>query len=339
MPPTNGERSVNLAAVLRPFSRVGKVIAIALAIAACVFITSSMKAGALTQTVSVPASSGDTEIRSAKATTNYGGVTTVTVSGNEPAGTGNDVYGLVKFPLTNVPAGVTVADVKLRLNVTNSSTQPYSAFALKRAWVENQATWRIWKAGTKWQTAGATGTDDRESTALFTITPNATGVQTYTLGAAAIAKVQVWTNNPATNNGFILANSSNTDGFSFSSRETANSPALIVTYDDGIQSDTTPPETTIASGPSEGSTVTSSNVSFAFSSSESGSSFECSLDGSAFGSCSSPKSYSNLTDGSHTFSVRATDAARNTDATPASRERHRELAGLVGQRDGLCHVR
>jgi hypothetical protein len=309
---------VNLAAILRPFSRVSKAIAVALAIAACVFIISSMKVGALTQTVSVPASSGDTEMRSAKATTNYGSATTVTVNRNEPAGTGNDVYGLVKFPLTNVPAGVTVTDVKLRLNITKSSTQAYSAFALKRAWVEDQATWRIWKAGTKWQTAGATGTNDRESTTLFTITPNATGVQTYNLGAAAGAKVQAWINNPATNNGFILANSSNTEGFNFSSRETANSPALIITYDDDIQSDTTPPETTIASGPSEGSTVTSSDASFAFSSSESGSSFECSLDDSAFASCSFPKSYANLSEGSHTFAVRATDAPGNTDATPAT---------------------
>src|SRR5215212_11082702 len=155
--PTNGERSVNLAAILRPFSRVSKVIAVALAIAACVFITSSMKAGALTQTVSVPASSGDTKIRSANPTANLGSATTLTVNGDEPAGTGNDVYSLVKFPLTKLPAGVTVTDVRLRLNITNSSTQAYSAFALKRAWVENQATWHIWKTGTKWQTAGAKG--------------------------------------------------------------------------------------------------------------------------------------------------------------------------------------
>ena len=293
------------------------IVVVALLVA--VTITSSMKAGALTQTVSVPASSGDTEISSANATANRGSATTVTVDGDEPAGTGNDVYGLVKFPLTNVPAGVTVADVKLRLNITNSSTQAYSAFALKRAWVENQATWRIWKTGTKWQNAGAKGKNDTESTALFTITPNATGVQTYTLGSAARAKVQAWINDPTTNNGFILANSSNTDGFNFSSRETADSPALIVTYDDGTQSDTTPPETTIASGPSEGSTVTGSNVSFAFSSSEVGSSFQCSIDGALYASCTSSKSYTQLADGSHTFQVKATDAAGNTDATPAFR--------------------
>ena len=81
--------------------------------------------------------------------------------------------------------------------------------------------------------------------------------------------------------------------------------------------DTTPPDTTIASGPS--GTVSSAGATFAFTSSESGSSFACSLDGSAFITCSSPKTYTGLAGGSHTFDVRATDASGNTDPTPASR--------------------
>src|SRR4029078_7325329 len=39
--------------------------------------------------------------------------------------------------------------------------------------------------------------------------------------------------------------------------------------------------------------------------------------GGGFSSCSTPKSYSGLSEGSHTFKVRATDAAGNTDASPA----------------------
>ncbi len=84
--------------------------------------------------------------------------------------------------------------------------------------------------------------------------------------------------------------------------------------------DATPPQTTIDSGPS--GLTNDASPSFGFSSSEGGSSFECRLDSnqaSDWQSCTSPKSYSSLGDGSHTFEVRATDSVGNTDQTPASR--------------------
>ncbi len=83
--------------------------------------------------------------------------------------------------------------------------------------------------------------------------------------------------------------------------------------------DTTPPETSITSGPGEGSLTNVDSASLGFSSSEGGSSFECDLDAGGWGPCISPESYVGLADGSHTFMVRATDAATNTDPSPASR--------------------
>jgi hypothetical protein len=77
--------------------------------------------------------------------------------------------------------------------------------------------------------------------------------------------------------------------------------------------DTTPPETTLVSAPSGLVASTSASISFA---SESGARFECSLDGASFGGCSSPASYSGLAQGTHTFAVRAIDAAGNIDQTP-----------------------
>jgi len=88
--------------------------------------------------------------------------------------------------------------------------------------------------------------------------------------------------------------------------------------------DFTPPETTIDSGPS--GTVNSSSAGFSFSSSESGLQFYCRLDRSTFeddnrgaAHCGSPKEYTDLSEGSHTFAVSAIDSAGNTDASPASR--------------------
>ncbi|GAB4191454.1 MAG: hypothetical protein OHK0022_05180 [Roseiflexaceae bacterium] len=84
--------------------------------------------------------------------------------------------------------------------------------------------------------------------------------------------------------------------------------------------DTIAPDTTITSNPTAVSN--SSNATFNFTGNALGgtaiASFECNLDNAGFVPCTSPRSYSGLTDGSHTFEVRAIDAAGNVDATPAT---------------------
>lgn len=85
----------------------------------------------------------------------------------------------------------------------------------------------------------------------------------------------------------------------------------------GVLIDRTPPDTTIVSAPPNPSSRDS--ASFAYSSSEPGSSFECSLNGSPFGSCSSSgTSYSRLRNATYVFAVKATDAAGNSDSVPAT---------------------
>jgi hypothetical protein len=76
------------------------------------------------------------------------------------------------------------------------------------------------------------------------------------------------------------------------------------------------PQTAIAGGPEASAADTSAT--FTFSSSEPGSTFACKLDGGGWTGCTSPQAYSGLSVDPHQFSVSATDAAGNTDATPAT---------------------
>jgi uncharacterized delta-60 repeat protein len=80
-------------------------------------------------------------------------------------------------------------------------------------------------------------------------------------------------------------------------------------------SDITPPDTTITANPVNPSNSTS--ASFSFTSTEAGSTFECSLDGGAFAACFSPTLYSSLSETGHTFAVRSIDGSGNSDPTPA----------------------
>ncbi len=94
-----------------------------------------------------------------------------------------------------------------------------------------------------------------------------------------------------------------------------DSPASYM-WEIQLPPDTTAPQTTISAQPPESTTETS--ASFGLASSETGSTFECSLDNADFAGCTTPKVYSGLAVGSHNFRVRAKDAAGNTDLTPAS---------------------
>jgi Ca2+-binding RTX toxin-like protein len=81
--------------------------------------------------------------------------------------------------------------------------------------------------------------------------------------------------------------------------------------------DTTAPDTSVSGKAKVKTRKKRARVSFAFSATEAGSSFACSLDGRPFAPCSSPFS-AKLRRGAHTLSVLATDAAGNADATPAT---------------------
>ena len=84
-----------------------------------------------------------------------------------------------------------------------------------------------------------------------------------------------------------------------------------------ILPDTVVPQTSITAGPRKYGT---SIATFEFESNEKSAMIECSLDRAQFETCASPKTYTGLARGKHSFRVRAVDGAGNTDPTPATRE-------------------
>jgi hypothetical protein len=260
----------------------------------------------------VLAATADTQIMEGSPNTNYGGATSLGMDGDTASG--RDKSALLRWNLSGIGPGTKVSSASVTLAVSNPSLDTYEAYALRRAWVESEVNWNSYAAGGPWELAGARGSLDRDATAVGSVTPSSTGEQTFDLPASL---VQRWVDDPSSNSGLVLADTINTDGADFYSREVSDSslhPRLTVNLEGA---DATPPETNIDSGPS--GTVGSSTADFAFSSSEAGSSFECSLDSAPFAPCSSPRQYSGLSDGQHAFEVRATDAAGNTDTTPAGR--------------------
>jgi hypothetical protein len=79
--------------------------------------------------------------------------------------------------------------------------------------------------------------------------------------------------------------------------------------------DTDPPQTTFTKRPENRSS--DRTPTFRFRSDEARSTFQCSLDGKRFKSCSSPFTTATLSLGSHVLRVRARDRAGNRDPTPA----------------------
>ena len=92
--------------------------------------------------------------------------------------------------------------------------------------------------------------------------------------------------------------------------------------------DTTPPDTTITAGPA--GTHQRQHADVLLHATEAGSTFQCRVDAAAFASCSSPFTTAALSDGAHTFEVRATDAAGNTDAVAGE-------PGVHGRHDPAGH--
>ncbi len=117
--------------------------------------------------------------------------------------------------------------------------------------------------------------------------------------------------------------------------ETNVTRSFVTTFEAGGAlcgaSDTTAPDAAISLAPA--ASTPSRDATFGFGSSDPTATFECSLDGGAFAACTSPTSYTGLSEGPHSFVVRAIDGAGNESTashswTIAAQAQRKTLADL-----------
>ncbi len=165
----------------------------------------------------------DTYINAASGTTNYQNDTLRL----RPSNSSNLRYSLIKFNVTEVPAGATIRNVSIGLKVsTQKSNQSVTLYPLNTTWIESSANWNDpnGSATGRWASGTTFSTSDFDSTKpLGSFTPSSIGYKTIT-SAALKTLVQGWITTPSSNKGIgLIVTGSNTEESQiFNSESTVN---------------------------------------------------------------------------------------------------------------------
>ncbi len=160
----------------------------------------------------------DAFVSEQQASTNYGAITPLVISGNDPAGSNKDKWALMRWVLS--PTSGIMQSASVTLNISDhSGGQAYDLVEALAGWTETGVTWNAKPA------AG--------SAILGTASPAKTGLLTINLNASGVAVLQKWVSAPAQNYGFYLLKSSATDTLRLDAREAATAslrPKLTITF-------------------------------------------------------------------------------------------------------------
>jgi hypothetical protein len=166
-------------------------------------------------------------------TTNNYGASTQLIVDKSGGGAGSQRI-LLGFDMGSIPLGATINSATLQLEATVAGTvMNIEVYELLQSWTEGAgngtpgaASWIERSTGNNWTTAGGT----HGATAAATLNTGAVGQHSWNVTAL----VQAWINGTKTNNGMLIGSSDGGGGtVTYSSREGATAPQLVIDYTDG----------------------------------------------------------------------------------------------------------
>lgn len=179
----------------------------------------------------------DTYIYSGASSTNYG--TNAAMGVGEDNNTNNRIArSLIKFDLSSVPANAAIQDATLSIwtgSDLSSNNRTIRVYRLKTPFNETQATWNVSATGVNWQMAGASGANDRESTAIGSVTIlNNEALNVEKQIPLTPAGIQEMVAGTFVNRGFLIqADTEQNDRFSYRTSDATTSsqrPKLVIQY-------------------------------------------------------------------------------------------------------------
>ena len=179
----------------------------------------------------------DASIMSSAATTNYGTAVEMGI-GEANNATSRIRRSLIKFDLSAIPSDATITSATLSLWTStdySSNNRAIRVYRLKRAFVESEITWNRAAVGVTWQSAGASGVNDRETIDIGSVQILANEpLNTEKQITLTPVMIQEMINGTFTNNGFIIAADTElNDAFMYKTSDHATAlqrPKLVIEY-------------------------------------------------------------------------------------------------------------
>jgi RHS repeat-associated protein len=205
----------------------------------------------------------DTYLLNTSPTTNNGTAVTMWVGESNNA-TDKVARSLIKFDLSSIPSNATITSATISLWTDadfSDNDRTIKVYRLKVPFNESQATWNEASTGVNWQSPGASGTNDRESTNIGSILIDADEpLDIEKQISLSTAQIQEMVNGTFTNNGFIIiADTEDNDRFSYRTSDASAAtkrPKLVIQYTTSTPTPTVTntPTRTPTAGPSPTST-------------------------------------------------------------------------------------